>query len=70
MRNVAACVAIVASTTLLAASALPAPPAVAQDTPAQQQVPAEKPQVFRAGVEVVSLNVTVSDNLGRYITDL
>ena len=30
----------------------------------------EQPQVFRAGVEVVSLNVTVSDNLGRYVTDL
>ena len=33
------------------------------------QAPA-KPQVFRAGVELVSLNVTVSDSQGRYVTDL
>jgi Ca-activated chloride channel family protein len=30
----------------------------------------DKPQVFRAGVEVVSLNVTVADSQGRYVTDL
>lgn len=30
----------------------------------------EKPQVFRAGIELVSLNVTVTDSTGRYITDL
>jgi len=30
----------------------------------------EKPQVFRAGVELVSLNVTVTDGGGKYITDL
>lgn len=30
----------------------------------------EKPQVFRAGVELVSLNVTVTDSQGRYVTDL
>ena len=30
----------------------------------------ENPQVFRAGVEVVSLNVTVTDSTGRYVTDL
>src|SRR5687767_13126004 len=30
----------------------------------------EKPQVFRAGVEMVSLNVTVIDSTGRYVTDL
>ena len=30
----------------------------------------EKPQVFRAGVELVSLNVTVVDSQGRYVTDL
>lgn len=30
----------------------------------------EKPQVFRAGIEVVSLNVTVTDPQGHYITDL
>ena len=30
----------------------------------------EKPQVFRAGIELVSLNVTVVDSQGRYVTDL
>jgi Ca-activated chloride channel family protein len=30
----------------------------------------DKPQVFRAGVEMVSLNVTVVDSTGRYVTDL
>jgi Ca-activated chloride channel homolog len=30
----------------------------------------DKPQVFRAGVEMVSLNVTVTDSTGRYVTDL
>ena len=30
----------------------------------------EKPQIFRAGVELVSLNVTVTDAQGRYVTDL
>lgn len=32
--------------------------------------PQEKPQVFRAGVELVSLNVTVTDSQGRFVTDL
>lgn len=36
---------------------------------APPQAPA-KPQVFRAGVELVSLNVTVTDSQGRYVTDL
>ena len=38
---------------------------------ASAQAPPQPPQVpFRAGVELVSLNVTVSDGTGRYITDL
>ncbi len=40
--------------------------AVERSAVAQQ----EKPQVFRAGVELVSLNVTVTDSQGRYVTDL
>ena len=32
--------------------------------------PPAKPQVFRAGVELVSLNVTVVDSQSRYVTDL
>lgn len=37
-----------------------------------QQVPAptSRPQVFRAGVEIVSLNVTVLDGQNHYVTDL
>jgi Ca-activated chloride channel family protein len=31
---------------------------------------AQTPQVFRAGVELVSLNVTVTDNTGRFVTGL
>ena len=37
---------------------------------AQQKPAPTPPQVFRAGVEVVSLNVTVTDSAGRYVTDL
>lgn len=44
-----------------ASPAVPAPPA-----PSAQ----EQNQVFRAGVEMVSLNVTVTDSQGRYVTDL
>ena len=60
MRKIVLCLAIAASGMLLAPSAL-------ATAPRDQQ---EKPQIFRAGVEVVSLNVTVSDNTGRYVTDL
>jgi Ca-activated chloride channel family protein len=37
---------------------------------AQQKPAPAPPQVFRAGVELVSLNVTVTDSTGRYVTDL
>lgn len=46
------------------------------ETSARRQVIApapqapDKSQVFRAGVEIVSLNVTVTDPQGRYLTDL
>jgi len=49
-----------------ATAAAPAP----QEKPAAPQPAAEKSQVFRAGVEIVSLNVTVSDTQGHYITDI
>src|SRR5438105_6310764 len=43
----------------------------AQTPPPQQPPPAGRPQTpFRAGVDVVSLNVTVADSTQRYITDL
>lgn len=36
----------------------------------EDQTAPQNPQVFRAGVELVSLNVTVTDSQGRYVTDL
>ena len=47
------------------------PPAPGPPTPtaAPQEPPAQRPS-FRAGVDLVSLNVTVTDGAGRYITDL
>jgi hypothetical protein len=54
---------------VLVAASFSSPPASA--TSLQAAAPAqEKPQVFRAGIEVVSLNVTVTDAQGRYITDI
>ena len=49
-----------------ATAAAPADP----QKPATPQTPPEKPQIFRGGVEIVSLNVTVSDTQGHYITDI
>src|SRR5215203_16417 len=48
-------------------AAVPAPPAA--QAPQPPQAP-DKSQIFRAGVEVVSLNVTVTDPQGRYVTDI
>src|SRR5688572_9750533 len=47
-----------------------AAPAPAPQAPKAPEAPQAPPQVFRAGIEVVSLNVTVTDAQGRYITDL
>jgi Ca-activated chloride channel family protein len=45
--------------------------AVAQQPPAGQPPPATpQPPPFRAAIDVVSLNVTVTDGAARYITDL
>lgn len=57
------------SSALVAAIVVAALPVIghtAQQTPA----PTSKPQVFRAGVEIVSLNVTVLDGQNHYVTDL
>src|SRR5262245_2997277 len=37
---------------------------------AQQPVPIQQSPAFKAGIELVSLNVTVADSGGRYATDL
>src|SRR5262245_53309779 len=56
-----------AQTPPAAAAPAPAPasPAAAPPAPGTPQRPA-----FRAGVDIVSLNVTVQDTAGHYITDL
>jgi Ca-activated chloride channel family protein len=64
------CLLIVSATALFGASSSAKATADRQEKPAQPPAPQEKPQVFRAGVEVVSLNVTVTDSGGRYVTDL
>ena len=55
-------IALLASVALAAQQQQPAPPP-------QQPAPAQQPS-FRGGVELVSLNVTVTDGTGRYVTDL
>jgi len=47
----------------------PAPPAPAQAPPPGTPAPPQRP-AFRAGVDIVSLNVTVQDGAGHYVTDL
>ena len=68
--------ALLASIQLAAGAAQPPAPAPPVP-PAQAQPPAQPPagrggqQIpFRAGVEIVSLNVTVTDGSSRYLTDL
>ncbi len=47
----------------------PVPPPSPQDGAAQPAPPAQRPS-FRAGVELVSINVTVTEPSGRYLTEL
>jgi Ca-activated chloride channel family protein len=53
-------------------AAAPAPTAPAASPPPPPQVPGGTPQrpAFRAGVDIVSLNVTVQDTASHYVTDL
>jgi len=68
IRRVQAWIAAAATVAALASlSAQTPPPASDRQAPARPQAP---PPSFRAGVELVSLNVTVSDGTGRYVTDL
>ena len=53
--------------TALIAGSLPARRLAAQAAPAGQR---EKPQIFKAAVDIVSLNVTVVDSQNRYVTDI
>jgi Ca-activated chloride channel family protein len=59
--NVIVCVALLGT---------PAAPGAQQPPPGPQPAARAPGQVFRTGVEVVSLNVTVTDPGGHYVTDL
>jgi Ca-activated chloride channel family protein len=63
-----ALVVIVACGVVAQPRALPVAAASAAQTPAPAQPPVQVP--FRAGVDLVSLNVTVADGSGKYVTDL
>lgn len=60
-----AAAAVVASIAIIGAQSLPA----SAQPPAGQRSGSQGP-AFRAGVELVSLNVAVTDSGGRYVTDL
>ena len=65
--------AVVAALQLVSAQPPPVQPPPAQPPPAPTAAaqPPQRPQPsFRAGVDLVSLNVTVTDGAARYITDL
>jgi Ca-activated chloride channel family protein len=62
--------AVAASLAVIAAQA-PAPSGQGRDAQrGQTPVPAPQSPAFRAGVDLVSLNVTVTDGTARYVTDL
>lgn len=66
-----AAVAFAASTGLLLANGQQAAaPQQAQPAAAQPAAPSRQSPAFKAGVELVSLNVTASDGAQRYVTDL
>jgi VWFA-related protein len=62
MRRLFSLIAIVSALSVISAQERP------PDKP--QEKPPEKPHLFRAAVDVVSLNVTVVDGQNRYVTDL
>lgn len=66
IRRLIATAGIAASASLISAAGQ----APAQSPPATQQPTVQQAPSFRAGVELVSLNVTVTDSASRYITDL
>ncbi len=49
---------------------VPQQPPPQQSTPPQPQGGSRQQPSFRVGVELVSLNVTVTDGTSRYVTDL
>jgi hypothetical protein len=65
-------VSLVASLRLLGAVQQPPaqPPPVQTPTPQPPAGRGQQGPSFRAGIEIVSLNVTVIDGTGHYVTDL
>jgi Ca-activated chloride channel family protein len=70
MRHALRAALVVAVAGWLSVEALDGRQAVVPPPTAQPPQAPDKSQVFRAGVEIVSLNVTVTDPQGRYLTDL
>lgn len=70
MRHALRAALVVAVAGWLSVEALDGRQAVVPPPTAQSPQAPDKSQVFRAGVEIVSLNVTVTDPQGRYLTDL
>ena len=69
-RTIVATAAVLALTAAVFAQQAPAPPAPQGPAPAQQPPASAQRPAFRAGVDIVSLNVTVTDPMNHYMTDL
>lgn len=69
-RTIVVTAAVLALTVAVFAQQAPSPPAAQGQPPAPQPPAAAQRPAFRAGVEIVSLNVTVTDAMNHYITDL
>ena len=61
--------AVVAGSIILGTTATRLDGQTPQTSPGDQAAPRQVPS-FRAGIDVVSLNVTVTDGTARYLTDL
>jgi Ca-activated chloride channel homolog len=69
--GVSAALALLGAIAMLSAQAAPTPPPPEkQEQQKQEPQKSEQQKLFRAAVDVVSLNVTVVDTQNRYVTDL
>lgn len=68
-RILVATTAVLALTAAVLAQQAPAPPAPGP-TPAPQPPASAQRPAFRAGVDIVSLNITATDAMNHYVTDL
>ena len=69
-RIVVAIAALICASTVVPSGQAPAPVTPPAQTPAPAApAPSQRP-AFRAGIDIVSLNVTVTDTMNHYVTDL